>query len=132
MKKHVIIMHQLKSFWRNPNKEDDKGEESDDEGKPKNEGDQKKDEKPNESKDKPQEKKQPPKDGQLSPQQVQSLLEAMNNQEKKVQDKVNAKKVKGFLLEAKKIGDYDSTFDFTIITLFDLFSECKHTITNQF
>ena len=130
MKKHVIIMHQLKSFWRN--KEDDKGEESDDEGKPKNEGDQKKDEKPNESKDKPQEKKQPPKDGQLSPQQVQSLLEAMNNQEKKVQDKVNAKKVKGFLLEAKKIGDYDSTFDFTIITLFDLFSECKHTITNQF
>jgi tetratricopeptide (TPR) repeat protein len=87
---------------KNPNKEDDKGEESDDEGKPKNEGDQKKDEKPNESKDKPQEKKQPPKDGQLSPQQVQSLLEAMNNQEKKVQDKVNAKKVKGVPVRGKK------------------------------
>ena len=87
---------------KNPNKEDNKGEESDDEGKPKNEGDQKKDENPNESKDKPQEKKQPPRDGQLSPQQVQSLLEAMNNQEKKVQDKVNAKKVKGVPVKGKK------------------------------
>ena len=87
---------------KNPNKEDDKGEESDDEGKPKNEGDQKKDEKPDESKDKSQEKKQPPRDGKLSPQQVQSLLEAMNNQEKKVQDKVNAKKVKGVPVRGKK------------------------------
>ena len=87
---------------KNPNKEDDKGEESNDEGKPKNEGDQKKDEKPDESKDKPQEKKQPPRDGKLSPQQVQSLLEAMNNQEKKVQDKVNAKKVKGVPVRGKK------------------------------
>ena len=87
---------------KNPNKEDNKGEESDDEGKPKNEGDQKKDENPNESKDKPQEKKQPPRDGKLSPQQVQSLLEAMNNQEKKVQDKVNAKKVKGVPVKGKK------------------------------
>jgi len=87
---------------KNPNKEDNKGEESDDEGKPKNEGDQKKDENPNESKDKPQEKKQPPRDGKLSPQQVQSLLEAMNNQEKKVQDKVNAKKVKGVPVKSKK------------------------------
>ena len=87
---------------KNPNKEDNKGEESNDEGKPKNEGDQKKDENPNESKDKPQEKKQPPRDGKLSPQQVQSLLEAMNNQEKKVQDKVNAKKVKGVPIKGKK------------------------------
>lgn len=30
----------------------------------------------------------------LSPQQIQNLLEAMNNEEKKVQDKVNAQKVK--------------------------------------
>ena len=46
--------------------------------------------------------KQTPKKGQLSPQQVQSLLEAMNNQEKKVQDKVNAKKVKGVPVRGKK------------------------------
>jgi tetratricopeptide (TPR) repeat protein len=70
---------------------------------PKNEGDQKKDRNPmSEKGDNPQEKKQPPKQGQLSPQQVQSLLEAMNNQEKKVQDKVNAKKVKGVPVRGKK------------------------------
>jgi len=83
-------------------KEGDEGEESKDEGEPKNEGDQKKDQKQNQQGDKPQDKKQTPKQGQLSPQQVQSLLEAMNNQEKKVQDKVNAKKVKGIPVRGKK------------------------------
>ena len=83
-------------------KEGDEGEESKDEGEPKNEGDQKKDQKQNQHGDKPQDKKQTPKQGQLSPQQVQSLLEAMNNQEKKVQDKVNAKKVKGIPVRGKK------------------------------
>ena len=83
-------------------KEGDEGEESKDEGEPKNEGDQKKDQKQNQQGYKPQDKKQTPKQGQLSPQQVQSLLEAMNNQEKKVQDKVNAKKVKGIPVRGKK------------------------------
>jgi|TARA_B110000285_G_scaffold235613_1_gene318717 Ca-activated chloride channel family protein len=87
---------------KDPDKEGDEGDETKDEGKPKNEGDQNKDEKPNEDKDKPEEKKQPPREGQLSPQQVQSLLEAMNNQEKKVQDKVNAKKVKEVPVIGKK------------------------------
>ena len=35
------------------------------------------------------------KPGQLSPDQIKSILEAMNNQEKNVQKKINAKKVKG-------------------------------------
>ncbi len=83
-------------------KEGDEGEESKDEGEPKNDGDQKKDQKQNQEGDKPQDKKQTPQQGQLSPQQVQSLLEAMNNQEKKVQDKVNTKKVKGIPLRGKK------------------------------
>ena len=39
---------------------------------------------------------------QLSPQQVQNLLEAMNNEEKKVQDKVNAKKAKAVGTKNKK------------------------------
>lgn len=39
---------------------------------------------------------------QLSPQQVQNLLEAMNNEEKKVQDKVNAKKVTPVGSKSKK------------------------------
>ena len=40
-------------------------------------------------------KNQNRKPGQLSPEQIKSILEAMNNQEKNVQKKINAKKVKG-------------------------------------
>ena len=50
-------------------------------------------------------KKQPPpkpKPGQISPEQVKSLLEAMNNQEKGVQEKVNVQKVKGVPVKTKK------------------------------
>jgi len=36
-----------------------------------------------------------PIEGKLSPQQIQSLLEAMNNEERKVQQKINAEKQKG-------------------------------------
>ena len=85
---------------QDPNKEGDQGNNKED-GEPKNEGDQNKKEK--DQQNKPSEnKKQAPNEGQLSPQQVQSLLEAMNNQEKKVQDKVNAKKVKGVPVRGKK------------------------------
>ena len=38
----------------------------------------------------------------LSPQQLKNLLEAMNNEEKKVQDKVNAKKAKPVTPKSKK------------------------------
>lgn len=41
------------------------------------------------------EQPQQPQPGQLSPQQIKSLLEAMNNEEKKVQDKINLEKAKG-------------------------------------
>lgn len=86
---------------------DDKGEDKDDKGE------QKEDEngKP-EDKDKKQDdgegeedKKQPPpqpKQGQLSPQQVQSLLKAMQDQEKKTQEKINAQKVKGAKVQTEK------------------------------
>ena len=83
-------------------KEGDEGDESKDEGEPKKEGDQNKDPQPNEGENNSEKKKQPPRQGQLSPQQVQSLLDAMNNQEKKVQDKVNANKVKGVPVRGKK------------------------------
>ena len=39
---------------------------------------------------------------QLSPQQLKNLLEAMSNEEKKVQDKVNAKKAKPTGVKSKK------------------------------
>ena len=87
---------------QDPKKEGEEEDETKDKGEPKNEGDQKKDEKPNESENKPENEKQSPKKGQLSPQQVKSLLEAMNNQEKKVQEKINAKKTKGVPVRGKK------------------------------
>lgn len=75
----------------------DKGDEKDknkdkDQGKP--------DEPKGEQGDKPQQ--QQPVPGQLSPQQVKSLLEAMNNEEKKVQDKVNAEKQRGAKIKSDK------------------------------
>lgn len=70
-------------------------EEKDENGDPKDE--EEKDKKDGGGEPKDQDKQQPPKQvqGQLSPQQVKNLLEAMNNEEKKVQDKINAKKAKG-------------------------------------
>ncbi len=90
------------------NKDDkDKGDQKDEEDKGKEDenkkGDQEKDnpDKPKEGGgDKPQQ--QQPKPGQLSPQQVQNLLEAMNNEEKKVQDKINAEKQKGAKIKTDK------------------------------
>ena len=69
--------------------------EKDDKGKPKDKKDNKNGE-PNEN------KKQQPQQGKLSPQQVKNLLEAMNNEEKKVQDKINAKKAKGVKIKTEK------------------------------
>ncbi|PWH11017.1 hypothetical protein DEJ39_01625 [Bacteroidetes bacterium SCGC AAA795-G10] len=85
-----------------PKNDGDDGEESNKENEPKNEGDQKKDKNQDQKQEKPEDKKQTPKQGQLSPQQVQSLLEAMNNQEEKVQDKINAKKLKGAPIKGEK------------------------------
>ena len=45
---------------------------------------------------------QQPKPGQLSPQQVKNLLEAMNNEEQKVQDKMNLQKAKGAKVKRSK------------------------------
>ncbi len=92
------------------NKDQDKNEEKDEGDKKddKKEGEDEKDKgKPDEPKDKKEgEDKQPqqpqPTPGKLSPQQVKSLLEAMNNEEKKVQDKVNAKKEQGAKVKTEK------------------------------
>lgn len=79
-------------------KEDKKdGEDKEKEGQP----DEPKDEKENQGEDK-KDPKQQPVPGQLSPQQIKNLLEAMNNEEKKVQDKINAKKQKGAKVKSNK------------------------------
>ncbi len=65
-------------------------DEKDDKGK---QGDKKDD----------KEKKQPkPQPGKMSPQQIKNLLEAMNNQEQKVQEKMNAEKQKGVKIKTDK------------------------------
>jgi len=63
-----------------PEKPDDKGDPKD---KKEEKGDQEKEQQPQ------------PQPGQLSSQQIKNLLEAMNNEEKKVQEKINAQKTKG-------------------------------------
>ena len=72
---------------KEPKKEPEK---PDDKGEPENQKEEK-DEKGEQEKEQPQQ----PQPGQLSPQQIKNLLEAMNNEEKKVQDKINAEKAKG-------------------------------------
>lgn len=72
------------------------------------EGDQDEKEQPDGQGDQEEKEKQPqqgqpqPTQGQLSPEQIQSLLEAMNNEERKVQDKINAEKQKGAKVKSEK------------------------------
>lgn len=99
--------------------EKEEDEEGEDKDKPEDEGDQdKKDGDKEEDKDgKPQDDKKDqgegenkeqqqdipqPKPGQLSPQQIKNLLEAMSDQEQKVQEKINAKKQKGVKVKTDK------------------------------
>ena len=81
--------------------ENKKGDEGEDKEDKKDQGDQEKDQQPEQG---DSEKEQPskPKQTELSPEQVKSLLEAMSNQEKKVQDKVNAEKVQGTPVRGQK------------------------------
>ena len=98
---------------KNENKEGDKekdsgkddenkeGDEEENEEEKKDDGDQEKDKQPQLGDSEKEQPSQPQKT-ELSPEQVKSLLEAMSNQEKKVQDKVNAEKVKGTPLRGQK------------------------------
>ncbi len=72
-------------------------DKKDEEGKPKDEKEDK-----GEGKDKKEQEKPQPQPGKMSPQQIKNLLEAMNNQEQKVQDKMNANKAKGVKIQTEK------------------------------
>ena len=81
------------------NKEDQKDKDDSD----KKEEEQKKPEQGDQPKDQdPQQQQQQPRPNQLSKQQIQNLLEAMQNEEKKVQEKIDAKKVKGAKVKNEK------------------------------
>lgn len=103
-----------KEDQENKEKEDNKEQDKKDEGdQDKKEGDDNKDEdgKPKDEKEdkgkgdeekKKEQQKPKPQPGQLSPQQIKNLLEAMNNQEQKVQEKMNAEKQKGVKIKTEK------------------------------
>ncbi|MCG9971113.1 tetratricopeptide repeat protein [Christiangramia crocea] len=80
--------------------EKDKKEGDENEDKQKDKGDEQ--QKDQGEGDKEKQQQQRPAQGQLSPQQIKSLLEAMNNEEKKVQDKINAEKAKGVKVKSEK------------------------------
>lgn len=75
-------------------KDGDKDKKDDKKPGNKNKKDDKGNEKPNE---KPQ-----PKPGGIPKERLQNLLDAVNNEEKKIQDKVNAQKVKGKPVQTEK------------------------------
>ncbi|WP_224484182.1 tetratricopeptide repeat protein [Robertkochia aurantiaca] len=79
------------------NQEGDQEEQQGDQSEQKkNQQQQNKDKQPQ-----PQEGSQERK-SELSPQQIRNILEAMNNEEKKVQEKINAKKIKGKPVKKEK------------------------------
>ncbi len=95
------------------NKEENKDQDQKDQGdKGDQKEDQKEDQKDGEGNQKEEQQKQPeqgeqqqeqqPRPNQLSKQQIQNLLEAMQNEEKKVQEKIDAQKVKGVKVKNEK------------------------------
>jgi tetratricopeptide (TPR) repeat protein len=89
-------------------KKDDKKDKKDDKKKDDKKKDKKKDDKKDgDKKDKNDNKgnedgKPKPRPGGIPKERVQNLLDAVNNEEKKIQDKVNAKKVKGKPIQTEK------------------------------
>ena len=72
-------------------------DKEDEDGKPKEDTGNQENKDPNKDKGRPK-----PQPGKISPQQVKNLLEAMNNEEKKVQEKMNASKTKGIKVKNEK------------------------------
>jgi Ca-activated chloride channel family protein len=83
-------------------KDKDKGDQDKKEGEDQKDKGEPKDDKKNPDKGDDKKEQQPPRPGQLSPQQIKNLLEAMNNQEQKTQEKINAEKQKGVKVRTEK------------------------------
>lgn len=83
-------------------KKDDKKDGKDKDDK-KKDGDKDKKDDQGKKDDKPGDQGQPkPMPGGISKQRLENLLDAVNNEEKKIQDKVNAQKVKGKPIQTEK------------------------------
>lgn len=86
----------------NKEEENKDGEEDKKDDKDKDKEEEEKDKKDGEEGEQEKDKPQPNREGKLSPEQVKSLLQAMENQEKEVQEKVNAEKQKGVRIKSDK------------------------------
>ena len=88
----------------NKDNKDQNKDDKQDKDQDKKDGDDKKDDQKDQdkNKDKQDKKDQKPSPNKLSPQQIQQLLEAMNNEEKKTQEKMNARKEKGKKIKQEK------------------------------
>ena len=84
----------------NDNQKDDKDQQGDEEKENEDQKENNKDDKDQQSEDKNNDNK--PREKKLSPQQIKNILEAMNQEESKVQEKMNAKKLKGVKLKNEK------------------------------
>ena len=80
---------------------DNKGDNKKDEKKNDKKEDKKNDNNKKDNKDNKNEKNKP-KPNKISPEQLKNLLKAMDNEERKVQKKVNKNKVKGVPVKNKK------------------------------
>jgi tetratricopeptide (TPR) repeat protein len=94
---------------KDKDKKDKKDKDKKDQDKKDKEKDKKDDSKDKDKKDgqnkddKPKDQEKPkPQPGGISKQRLQNLLDAVNNEEKKIQDKVNAEKVKGKPIKTEK------------------------------
>jgi tetratricopeptide (TPR) repeat protein len=83
-------------------KNKDKKEDKKDGDKDKDKGDKDKKDDKKDGKDKPQNSQPKPQEGGISKQRLENLLDAVNNEEKKVQDKVNKTKVKARPIKTEK------------------------------
>jgi Ca-activated chloride channel family protein len=112
---YVLAKELLKNQQKNNKKDDkdkkndkDKKEDKDKKNDKDKKDDKKDDKKEEEKKDNKSEKKNDnkennnPKPNKISPEQLKNLLKAMDNEEKKVQNKVNKNKVKGSPIKNKK------------------------------
>ncbi len=89
---------------QNQDQQQDQGDQGDNEKEEnkEGEGDQKEEQQKQPQSEKGEEGEKAPRPNQLSPQQIQNLLEAMQNEERKVQEKLDAQKVKGMPTKSKK------------------------------
>jgi tetratricopeptide (TPR) repeat protein len=92
---YVLAKELLKNQQKN-NKKDDKDKKNDKDKEENKNNNKKKDNKDNKN------EKNKPKPNKISPEQLKNLLKAMDNEEKKVQKKVNKNKVKGVPVKNKK------------------------------